>query len=194
MRSDGFEFVVAAFVLIMVAMVVGGFVLFYAAGRRFFPGRPLHQLGLGTVGLALGILGVIAIFYEDVWAPPPRVRLEVPAGFAHPDAILLEDASAGSQLAWRGADLPFLRKSITITLPANGVLRLKSLNGLTGRGDVVVEWSDGAPSHGMSGGPAPSGMGASLYVMYNRGSGTAEAYWGTDTGRARYFREREGRL
>lgn len=191
MRSDGMEFVVAAFLLAMVAMVAGGFAAFYFVGRRLFPGRRLHQFGFALFGLGLGVLGVVATFFEDVWAPPPLVRLELPSGFAHADVILLEDASATGELAWGGVELPFLRKSTTIAVPANGVRRLKSLAGLAGRGDVRVEWSDGSRAVGMAGGPGPPETRATTYVAYFREFGARDVTWGDETARGRYIRARE---
>lgn len=175
MGGDGMNGLAIAIFVVMAMMVAGGFAVFFLVGRligrrlRLSPGRRLlASLALGLAGIGVGTLAVTATFYEGVWAPPPAIRLDVPPGFAHREVIVLEDPTASGDLVWRGVEAPFLGKSATIAVPANGIVRVRNLGMMTGRGDMSVTWSDGAWAGGLSAGPAPPSLGARSYVALLR--------------------------
>lgn len=192
MSWDGLQILLAVFVAGMAAIVAGGFLVAYLVGRAVFPRHRGRALGLGLVGAVAGSFLVIATFFKDVWSPPPQLRIEVPAGFAHPDTILLEDARSETELDWRGLRMPFFGVSTTVSVPANGVLRVKSFGPLAGRGDIGLVWSDGSTSRGQLSGPGPSELSASAYVIYGR-DGAGPTGIVNDEAVERYIRTREER-
>lgn len=153
----------------MIAMVVGGFLLLFWIGKAS-GARGWKPWALGLAGLGLGVLAVIMTFYENIWAPPPRVVLELPAGYAHSNVILLEDPDAQLEIVWSGREAPFSGISTRFAVPANGVLRVKSLDRLYGRGNATIEWSDGTRTTGMGAAPAPEGTRARLMLYFERGN------------------------
>lgn len=185
------EIVVAAVAAAMMAMVAGGFLLAYFAGRVLFPRHIGRAAGLGLLGAGAGSLLLVATFFPDVWSPPPRLRIEIPASFAHPDAILIEDARAEAELAWRGSQIPFFGLSATVSIPAKGILRVRSFGPLAGRGDTDIEWSDGARTVGMASGPGPSGAHATAYLIYMREHAHQFGAIESDATRERYILQRE---
>lgn len=188
MNKGDLTIVVVVVVAAIAAVIVGGFLLAYLVGRVIFPRHRGRAVGLGAIGAVAGSLAVLATLAPDVWSPPPRIRIEVPAGFNQPDAILLEDARSENRLVWRGVEMPFFGLSTTATVPANGVLRVRSFGPLAGRGDVDIVWSDGARTVGLASGPGPSASNASAYLIYRRESTFAVE---NDETRERHIRMRE---
>ena len=126
----------------------------------------LIALGLGVIGGGGGILVVIATFFEDTWAPPPQVTLNVPPGFRQDWLILLEDAKSSTQLVWEGAEVPFFGKKTLIDVPASGIVRVRDLSELRRPG--TIKWSDGSCNTGYSEGLAPESTGAVRYMAFER--------------------------
>lgn len=181
MGGDGMGGLAVAIIAAMIAIMLVGLLVALLLARFIARSMQLGRLGtlavslgLGFVGLALAQLVVIATFYENVWSPPPRMRFNLPQGFAHQRVILLEDAAAPNSITWRGTEMPFQGLSTQVDLPASGVLRVRSLQHLAGRGDVTVTWSDGLATRGIGGGPAPPAVNATLYVTFLRGEPTAD--------------------
>jgi hypothetical protein len=109
---------------------------------------------------------VIAAFYEDTWAPPPQVTLNVPPGFRQDWLILLEDTKVSTQLAWEGVQIPLFGKKTSIDVPASGIVRVRNLSELHRPG--TVQWSDGSCNSGYSGGLVPGSTGAVRYIAFER--------------------------
>lgn len=177
MGGDGMGGLAVAIVAAMVAMVAGGFAIAFVLGRalarRAGAGSGTGWLiagGIGLAGAALGLLAVTATFFESTWAPPPAIALNLPADYRHETIILLEDPKAAAVLIWRGRELPFMGRSTSLDVPANGVARVQALGPLAGRGDATVKWSDGSTTMGFAGGPAPPSIGASTYAIFYRGA------------------------
>lgn len=201
MGGDGMNGLAAAIFAVMAVMIAGGFAVFFLIGRLIgrrlglSPGRRLAAgLALGFAGIGVGVLAVIATFYEGTWAPPPAIRLDVPPGFAHRQVILLEDPTVSRALVWRGVGAPFHGKSAVIAVPVSGIVRVRDLGMITGRGDIAVTWSDGAWAGGLSAGPAPSSLGAGSYVALLRNGASAapaEDLPFDPEALARYIRKRE---
>lgn len=158
----------------MAAMVVGGSIVLFLVGR-LIAGRStkLRYLPLisGLAGAGIGLLAVIATFYEDTWAPPPHLHIELPVGYAHRNIILLEDPTSTQELTWRGVEIPFYGKSADLAAPLNGVVRLKSFGPMAGRGDAAIGWSDDSYLSGSASGPAPAGLNATFYKILERQKG-----------------------
>lgn len=130
--------------------------------------RLLAMVGAGAIGVGAGVLVVIANFREDVWAPPPQIVFNVPQGFSRDWVILLEDRNGPVQLAWKGVEMPFFGKETVIDVPPSGVLRVRDLSVIRGRGGIRVLWSDGSINRGLAGGPAPQSTGATGFSAFNR--------------------------
>ena len=60
-------------------------------------------------------------------------------------------------------------------MPSGGVIRVRSLTNLAGRGDTGIDWSDGASAVGFAGGSALAAAHATRYVAYQRQTATAPA-------------------
>ncbi len=177
--EDGLAFAILA---VAVAMVVAGFLLMFVLG--WFLGRSLHlkrgkvvllAIASGLAGIGLGSLAVVATFFEDTWSPPPHLRIDVAKGFRPNWVILIEDPSAPSRLVWRGYNAPFHGISAEIAVPLGGVIRVRSLARVVGRGGTDVSWSDGASAVGFASGSLPTGAQAADYVAYERQTGAASA-------------------
>ncbi|MGH6613826.1 hypothetical protein [Sphingomonas sp.] len=159
----------------MILILLAGFGIGFFLGR-FIAGRlgwrdckrALAALGTGAAGLCIGALIVIATFFESTWSPPPMIRFDVPPGFAPHWVILLEDHNAPTAVAWQGVELPFSGKSAVIRVPRSGVVRVRDLSEIAGRGDIRAQWSDGARNRGLASGPAPRGSGATLFSAFER--------------------------
>lgn len=163
--------ILGAMILILLAGFGIGFFLGRVIAGRFgwqSGKRTLAALGMGATGLCIGALIVIATFFESTWSPPPMIRFDVPPGFAPHWVILLEDRTASATIAWRGKELPFSGKSAAIRVPRSGVVRVRDLGEIAGRGDIRTHWSDGARSIGFAGGPAPKASGATFYSAFDR--------------------------
>lgn len=198
MGGDGAGGLAMAILLVMIALVVGGFLVFYMIGRAAThksPGkRRFLPWLLGLAGLGLGYLAIFPIFFESTWAPPPTIRFIVPAGFNQPSVILLEDPSSSNELMWTGSTLPFFGMTAEVAVPASGVLRVKSYGPAEGRADTSVAWSDrgdGASDIGGGGGPAPPGINAVSFMHFVRDQGANEPIYGGDEEAAAYIRRRE---
>ncbi len=185
----------------MVLLLAGGALIGWLVGRMATrgttPGRRRAIIGATTlIGLVAGGLAVTATFYESTWAPPPQARVAVPAGFAHEWAFVLEDPKAPTTLIWAGSNRPFAGWRTDVAMPPSGVLRVRDLGVLKGRGDAQVVWSDGAVSTGMGGGPGPDGTGALSYVAFDRGGApdaASEPPFSDPAAFAAYLGQREGR-
>lgn len=160
-----------AMAFIVVAGLLAGYFLgsillrtFGWIGTRY----AIVKIGLVALGGVAGVMGVVATFYESSWDPPPQITFVVSPGFKGNWVILLEDPASSQQLVWQGLDLPFSGKSTTLNATSNGILRFQDLGYLRGRVDIKVEWSDGVPSVGQAGGPAPQSTGAILFSAFNR--------------------------
>lgn len=167
--------VAAAIVIVAVLMVAVGFAIAFWLGRKFarMRGWPPSRVGLAGVlsglgGMAIGVAAVSATFLESSWSPPPRLEIAVPAGYSRPWTILLEDPRAPATLDWRGSSLPLAQCHARVAVPMSGVIRVRDLGEASGRGDLEVVWSDGAPHNGTGGGPRPSGTGATAYMLFGR--------------------------
>lgn len=191
MGGDGMGGLSAAILLAMLAMLAAGFLIFYLVGRKVFRGSRPVALLLGLAGLGAGYLAVTATFFENSWSPPPLIRIETPAGYNHPNVILLVDRSAPDSLVWRGSTLPFSGQSATLQVPLGGVVRLNDIGPLAGRVDATVEWSDGSASAGIGGGPAPTGLNAESYTIIVRTPDGAEPPYANETAMAAYIQARE---
>lgn len=190
--------IMVAMIAIMIVSLVVAVLLARLIGRSMKFGRLgmlATSLGLGFIGLAAGVLVVIATFYEDTWSPPPRIRFNLPEGFAHHRVILLEDPATSRTIFWRGSEMPFRGLVADIDLPASGLLRVRSLEHAIGRGDLVAVWSDGEATRGIGGGPAPAAVGATTFVTFLRGEpadGRPDAFDSGDAdARAAYIKGRE---
>jgi hypothetical protein len=198
--GDGMNGMAAAIVVVMGLMLAGGLALFWWLGRLLakaagWRGRrvALSGLLLGLVGLGAGALLVAATFFESSWAPPPAVTLRLPPGFAHREVLLIEDPRAARTLAWTGVEAPFSGKATTVAVPPGGIIRLRSLDGLAGRADARVVWSDGAAATGAGGGPLPPGIGQGSYLVFSRGEPNValEPPWSDPAALAAWIRARE---
>lgn len=165
----------AAIGIVMLLMVAGGFTLFVLVGRaiartRGAEPRKAMRIGLlaGVLGLGAGYLLVIATFYESTWSPPPTVRFALAKG-ADPEWImLLEDPVRGKRLQWSGIEAPFIGISTEVAVPPGGVVRVASLDKLSGRGDARAVWPDGTQSTGGGFGSAPEALGGRVYAAWTR--------------------------
>lgn len=191
MGGDGMGGLSAAILLAILAMLVAGFLVFYLVGKKVFRGNRPVALLLGIVGLGVGYLAVTATFFENSWSPPPRIRLETPAGYSHPNVILLVDRSAPAGLVWHGSALPFSGQSATLQVPPSGVVRLNDIGPLSGRVDATIEWSDGSASAGIGGGPAPAGLNAESYTIIVRAPDGTEPPYADEAAMAAYIQARE---
>ena len=182
MSGDGEDGLALAITIAIVAMVAIGFASCFAVGRllgrRLRLGRDASLLvGLagGLIGIALGGCAVAATFYETLWAPPPHIQFDLPAGFERQWVILLEDPATRRSLTWHGFHAPFHGISAKLAVPPGGVVRVKSLEEVAGLGDTTIEWSDGASAVGFAGGSAPAALHARRFVAYQRQRGAAPA-------------------
>jgi hypothetical protein len=198
MGDDGMSGLALAIALACIGIVATGLALFFFIGRnlgRRFKlgrgGRLLTGIVGAVLGLGLGLLAVTATFYESQWMPPPQVTFKLPADFAHRWVFLLEDPSSRRELVWRGSEwVPFQGMTAETDMPANGVLRLRSLGPLSGRADTSVIWSDGAVMQGAGGGPGTPELKATAYVVFQHGEGT-DPFPATQEELVRLIRERE---
>ncbi len=161
--------------ILVILIVLGGLLLGGLLGRSLarrlgWSGakRLLAIVGSGAIGVGAGVLIVIANFREDIWAPPPQVALSVPPGFTQDWVILLEDRKGSVQLVWKGVEIPFFGKKTVIDVPPSGIVRVRDLSGIHGRGGIRVLWSDGSYNRGQAGGPAPQSTGATSYSAFSR--------------------------
>lgn len=175
MGGDGLGGLAMAIFGATIAFVVGGFLLAFLLGRwlgkylGWSTGRRTSAaLLLGFVGLCAGALAVFATFYEATWAPPPELRLNVPGGFAHRDVFILEDSGSAKDIAWMGREMPFFGKHATIDVTTSGIVRVRNLGAIAGRGDARVLWNDSSESSSVGGGPAPVSTGAGQYIVVLR--------------------------
>jgi hypothetical protein len=161
--------------IVMILIVLGGLLLGVLLSRVM--GRRLGwssdkllliALGLGAIGGGGGLLVVMPTFYEDTWAPPPQVTLNVPPGFKQDWLILLEDPNASTQLLWEGVEIPFFGQRTSIDVPASGIVRVRDLSELRRPGPETIQWSDGSCNSGYSGGLAPESTGAIRYLAFER--------------------------
>jgi hypothetical protein len=162
--------------LVMAAIVAAGLVTAVLLGRLLARrlnlstgGTALTIVALGLAGLGAGGLIIAATFFESTFSPPPTVRFNLPAGFAHKWVILLEDPTATRELPWRGFEGPFSGVRANVEVPASGVIRLRDFGRMSGRADSVMVWSDGSDTTGGASGPAPAGLNATSYMMFERG-------------------------
>lgn len=191
----------AAILVVMGLMLAGGAALFgwlgslvgRAAGWRAEARRWATALG-AVAGLGVGALLCVATFMETTWAPPPTVQFTGEGAAANRWVVLLEDPRAPTVLAWSGVEAPFLGVTTRVAVGPSGVVRVRSLNRIAGRGDVRALWPDGVQATGMSAGPAPAGTGARTFVGFERGPWRGpedDLPMGDDL--AAWIRAREGR-
>ena len=201
MSGDGMA---AAIAVAMALIILGGILAGVFIGRsvaRRWSGINGTVAGLifGVVGLGGGLLAVVATFYESTWSPPPQITFGTPPGFSKSWVIVLEDPAAATDLVWTGWEVPFKGKTAVVAVPAHGVVRLRSLAGVSGRVDTTVVWSDGSSSTGQGGGPAPKSTRAVSFSAYNRVSqqenAAADPPFGDSEALGAYIAalEREGR-
>jgi hypothetical protein len=172
--------ILTAMALILLVGLLIGFFASKIIVRRFgWTGakRNFAYIALLAIGCGGSALAVIATFYESAWSPPPQITFDVPPGFLQSWVIVLEDPKANPSLVWTGVELPFSGKSTRVSVPLHGILRVQSLDTLSGRMDITVKWSDGVSSVSQAGGPAPKSTGAILFTAFNRdlGNGTPSA-------------------
>jgi len=178
MGGDGMGGLALGIALVIGLMLAAGFGIAFWLGRgtaKPGAGAPAgatrgtaRGLLFGVMGLAIAAVGVSATFYESSFSPPPRLDVTVPAGYAQPWTIVLEDANAGASLDWQGSALPFTQRHASLSIPQSGVARVRSLGEALGRGDLEVNFSDGARLIANGGGPAPVGSRASNYLLLGR--------------------------
>jgi hypothetical protein len=185
MGGDGMGGMALAILIAMLLMLAFGFglALLSARGiaRRVGGKSGLWGLGAGLGGLALATLAITATFYESTWAPPPRLELSVPAGYAHDWTIILEDRTATRTLTWSRSALPFVQSKATLNIPASGVVRVQSLGKAGGIVNLDVRWSDGAWYSSIGGGRAPAGTGARTYIMVDHNIENGNSVQSLDT-------------
>jgi hypothetical protein len=198
--GDGMNGMAAAIVAVMLLMLAGGAALFWWLGRLVAKvagwGGPRAALAVAVsaaLGLGAGALLMTATFFESSWAPPPAVTLRLPPGYAHREVMLVEDPAVPRTLAWTGFEAPFHGKATVIAVPPGGIVRLRTLEGLAGRADATVTWSDGTPTTGGGGGPLPPGIGRGSYVVFSRGEPDVakEPPWSDKAALAAWIRGRE---
>ncbi len=119
-------------------------------------------------GLLAGNAWVAATFMESSWNPPPELHMALVPGFAAPFVVVIVDPARGVPLIWSGGKLPMTVARASISLPASGIVRVRSLGEAEGRGDLVPVYSDGATSSSLAGGPAPPGLGGTHYLVLER--------------------------
>ena len=161
---DGFEGLAAAIFLAMICMVVVPVLVFGALG--WLATRKKKGWVGALAGAALGVTigaGLIAYtFYADDLT---RTQLEfsVPSDFAHDWVVLMEDPSSTVDITWsRGGLAP----RGTLSVPSNGVVRLRTLEGVTGE-DVEARLADGRPAMGGMARPNFPELGGGYLVMYS---------------------------
>jgi hypothetical protein len=168
----------AGMLLILVAALLLAFLASRIAARSFgWTGnkRMLSSLFFCALGIGVGVVAVIATFYESTWHPPPKVTFNAPPGFTQNWVILLEDLTTSKTLVWQGVEMPFFAKRTVIDVPPSGIVRVRSLERLIGRVDTDANWNDGSYSTGQGGGPAPKATGAISFSAFNRGGSGASA-------------------
>jgi len=179
MGGDG----MGAMALLVGAAVVGGpvavAILFFWSGRSLSRRRGATAAGAWRIGVIAGALGgllggaaTIATVRPDIWMPDPEIRLALQEGSDPAWIVLLESPASDRSLRWRGWPMPFRGVNTTLNVPANGIVRVRSLDRI-GRGARIV-WPDGAGPVSTHRGPAPRGIGANSFAAWSRHPG-AEA-------------------
>jgi hypothetical protein len=82
--------------------------------------------------------------------------------------VLIVDPKRGVPVIWSGGDLPTTVRRASVTMPPNGILRVRNLEEGDTRGNITPVFSDGAQSSGFGSGPAPPGLGGTEYQMFSR--------------------------
>lgn len=167
MGTDGMEGLALAILGVSVLMLAAAIVAGAWIGRRLFGGTAGMVAG-ACVGLVLGVLAVIATFFETTWDPPRTLTLAAPPGVVHRSAILLEDSAADVALDWQGWDAPLMSPSATLALPPSGLLRVQSLEALRIH-DREVFLASGERAVGMAMLRAPPGIGATDVMIFEFG-------------------------
>jgi hypothetical protein len=185
---------ITMFLIVLGGLLLGVLPVRMMARRLGWSGhkRLLITLGLGVIGVGGGILVVIATFYEDMWAPPPQVTLNVPPGFRQDWLILLEDPKSSAQVVWEGVKIPLFEKKAVIDVPASGIVRVRDLSELFRPG--TIQWSDGACNAGYRIGYAPESTGAIHYMAFGRLKSDCDAshsLWPDDEAMRAYIEARE---
>lgn len=139
MGGDGMGGLVVAIVVACIAMVALPAIVFVLVSHQLGRSKSVAvRLALASVAVFLGaVVGaawVTATFFESTWSPPPRLLLQLPAGFKYASVIFLEQPSALRELSWTGRELPLMGKSAVVVVPVSGVIRLRSLGVLAGGG------------------------------------------------------------
>ncbi len=170
MSGDGMAWaiVLAMALMILCGILLGVLVSRTVARRWVGTNRSVAGLVFGAIGLGAGLLAVTATFYESTWSPPPQMTFNTPQGFSKAWVIALEDPAATAELVWKGWEMPFRGKTTVVSVPPSGVVRVRSLAGVSGRVDTTVLWSDGSRNTGQGGGPAPKSTRAVSFSAYNR--------------------------
>lgn len=102
-----------------------------------------------VVGAGAGALAVTATFYESTWSPPDTLVIDVPPGFAHPTVMFVADPAAPLEVEWTGLDLPLMSRRGRVSVPATGVVRVRSVEWIGGT-EVRASLSTGATETGLA--------------------------------------------
>lgn len=160
---DGFEGLALAIFLAMICMVVVPALVFGAIGW-FATRRKKGWVG-ALSGAFAGVLiggGLVAYtFYADELTRT-QLEFQVPPTFAHDWVVLMEDPTSSIQIEWTRSGLA---SKGTLTVPANGVVHVRTLEGVMGE-DVEASLADGRRSWGSVARPNFPELGGGYLVMY----------------------------
>jgi hypothetical protein len=173
--GDGMGVMLLLILGAMVAMVLAGFAVFFGIGLLLSKttkagpkARTAIMIGFGAIGMLAGTAWMMSTFMENDWNPPPELRVTVPPGYDAPFIVLIEDSVKGQALTLSGGSLPMTTPVAEIAMPSSGILRLKSFGELAGNGNTQIVFSDGSTSSAMSSGPAPTAIGGSAFLVFER--------------------------
>lgn len=161
---DGFEGLAAAILLAMICMVVVPAGVFAVLG--WFATRKKNGWVGALSGAAVGVLiggGLIAYTFYGEELTRTQLEFTVPSDFAHDWVVLMEDPASTAEITWSRDGLA---PEGTLTVPSNGVVRLRTLDGVTGE-DVEARLADGRPAWGSIARPNVPELGSGSLVMYS---------------------------
>lgn len=166
--TDGMEGLALAIAIASLCILVTPALLFGGVGYFVMRKRAgvLGAVAGVALGLGLGALVVVATFMESTWSPPVELTLEAPPDLRHRSVILLEDASAPTEIPWSGLEIPLSSPSARLPIPASGILRVRSLE-LVRTHDRVVRLSSGEEALGMAFLNPPPGIRASQLMYFD---------------------------
>lgn len=135
----------ASLCLLVAPALIGGALGYFVLRKRAgWLGAVLGALG----GVVLGGLGVAATFYESSWSPPSTLIIDAP-GLRHSQVIFVEDAAAANDVVWTGFSMPFTARAGRVTVPASGVIRVRTTAWIYGR-EVRASLTTGQTETGLS--------------------------------------------